>query len=112
MHAVHVAISQVHLIIRHARSLKDKRQVVSSIIQRLRNDGFSATECGSAEDPKQSYIGFSFAGKDRAFVEQKQQESRQYFLGDFQVGQSRHEIVEMSLEEGVMELSWEEEEFK
>lgn len=112
MEPLHVGISQVHLLFRYSRSLKDKRQILSSLTQKLRNEGFSVTEVGFAEDMKQGTLGFAFAGKDRAFVENKQLSTRDIFLGDFQISQFRHEIVDFSLEDGITSLSWEEEEFK
>jgi len=109
---VYVGISEVHLIFRQSRSLKDKRQILSSLIQKLRNEGFSACETEMADDPKQGVVGFSYSGKDLKYVEEKQLSTRDIFLGDFQVGRFRHELVNFGLGDDPMELSWEEEEFK
>lgn len=109
---VFVGISEVHLIFRQSRSLKDKRQILSSLIQKLRNEGFSASETDLMDDPKQGVIGFSYTGRDVGFVESKQLSTRDIFLGDFQVGRFRHELVNFGLGDDPIELSWEEEEFK
>lgn len=64
-----VGIGQVTLLLRHSRSLKDKRQVLKSIETKLRNEGFSVVECGYQEEPRKAMVGFSYSGKDPAHVE-------------------------------------------
>ena len=55
----------VRLLVRESRSLKDKRQVVRSILDRVRG-GFnvSAAEVGSHDDVKVAELGFAVAAAD------------------------------------------------
>jgi len=69
MSHLYVGIGQVVLRFRHARSLKDKRQWIKSTEQKLRNAGFSVTEAGYADNPKQGVLGFSYVGDSHARVE-------------------------------------------
>jgi len=57
-----IGVGYMFLRFRHARSLKDKRQVTRSVIQKLRNLGFSAVESDYADDAKKGTIGFAFVG--------------------------------------------------
>ena len=54
---------KVRLLIREARSLKDKRQVVRSILDRLRNEfNVSAAEVDSLDDYRTAVLGFAMVG--------------------------------------------------
>jgi hypothetical protein len=56
---------KVWLLLREARTLKDKRQVVRSILDRLRGEfNVSATEVEALDDPKSIVIGFAMVGWD------------------------------------------------
>ncbi len=61
---------EVRLLIRESRTLKDKRQVVRSILERLRN-GFnvSATEVDSHQDVKVATLAFAVVGFEIAAVQ-------------------------------------------
>jgi uncharacterized protein YlxP (DUF503 family) len=61
---------EVTLLIRESRSLKDKRQVVRSILDRVRS-GFnvSAAETDSHDDVKVATLGFSAVGFERSSVQ-------------------------------------------
>lgn len=63
--AMHVGSMLVRLFVRDSRSLKDKRQVVKSIIDRLRN-GFnvSAGEVGARDHHQMVMLGFSASGEE------------------------------------------------
>ena len=69
MHSFFVGICHVVLYLRHAQTLKDKRQFVQGIKQKLRNQGFSVTECGYSDVPKQASIGFSYSGSSHSYVQ-------------------------------------------
>jgi uncharacterized protein YlxP (DUF503 family) len=59
----------VRLLIREARSLKDKRQVVRSILERLRGQfNISAAEIDTLDDHRQATLGFAAVGPDRELV--------------------------------------------
>ena len=59
----------VRLLIRESRSLKDKRQVIRSILDRLRN-GFSvsAAEVETQDDVKLATLGFAVIAAESATV--------------------------------------------
>lgn len=59
----------VRLLIRESRTLKDKRQVVRSILDRVKS-GFnvSAAEVDDHDDAKVATLGFAAAGFDTAAV--------------------------------------------
>lgn len=80
MDSLFVGVCHVHVFVRHAGGLKDKRRIFKSIKQRLRNRGFSVTELPS-ENPKHGSIGFSFAGADHGAVQKMIEEGLQLFMG-------------------------------
>lgn len=62
-----VGVLQVELIIDDARSLKDKRRVVSSIKDRLhREHQVSVAEVASQDDMRLAVLGITMAGTDVA----------------------------------------------
>ena len=65
-----VGTLEVRLLVRESRTLKDKRQVVRSILDRIRG-GFnvSATEVDTHDDVKVATIGIAAAGFDRPAVQ-------------------------------------------
>lgn len=66
---MHVGSLQVRLRVRESRSLKDKRQVVKSIIDRLRN-GFnvSVAEVDARDQHQLVVLGVAAVGEDAAGV--------------------------------------------
>ncbi|MFL5341922.1 MAG: DUF503 domain-containing protein [Gemmataceae bacterium] len=55
----------VRLLIREARSLKDKRQVVRSILDRLRNEfNVSAAEVDALDEYRAAVLGFAIVGRE------------------------------------------------
>ena len=65
-----VGTLKVRLFVREARSLKDKRQVVRSILDRLRNQfNVSATEVESLDDHRLVVIGIAAVGPETAIVQ-------------------------------------------
>jgi len=60
---------QVRLLVREARTLKDKRQVVRSILDRMRNEfNVSAAEVDGLEDHRKVTLGFAMVGWDAGHV--------------------------------------------
>ena len=80
MDSLNVGVCQVHVFLRHARSFKDKQQIFRSLKQKLRNQGFSVTEL-ACENKKFGTLGFVYAGKDYATVENTLKEGLKLFLG-------------------------------
>ncbi len=55
---------QVRLLVREARSLKDKRQVVRSIVDRLRNDNLSVAEVDDQDGRQVVALGIALVGTE------------------------------------------------
>lgn len=66
---MHTGFLQVRLFVREARSLKDKRQVIKSIIDRLKS-GFNvaAAEVGARDEHQVAVLGVAAVGEDAASV--------------------------------------------
>ncbi len=66
---MHTGSLQIRLFVREARTLKDKRQVVRSIVDRLRN-GFNVAvaEVGARDHPQMVVLGVAAVGEDAAGV--------------------------------------------
>jgi hypothetical protein len=61
---------EVRLLIRESRTLKDKRQVVRSILDRMRGAfNVSATEVGTHDDVKVATLAFAVVGFEVAAVQ-------------------------------------------
>jgi len=64
-----VGTLHVRLLVRESRTLKDKRQVVLSILDRLRNQfNVSAAEVGHLDDVKVIELGIAAVGPETAVV--------------------------------------------
>ena len=60
---------EVRLLIRESRSLKDKRQVVRSILDRLRNEfNVSAAEVDAKDHRQLAVLGFAAVGEETSAV--------------------------------------------
>jgi uncharacterized protein YlxP (DUF503 family) len=66
---MHVGTLEIRLLIRESRSLKDKRQVVKSIMDRLRN-GFnvSVAEVDARDHLKLAVLGVAMVGEEAGQV--------------------------------------------
>lgn len=72
--AVQVGVLKVHLYVREARSLKDKRRVVKSIKDRLRNRfNVSVCELEGKDNRQQSFLGVVMAGEERTHIDSELQ---------------------------------------
>lgn len=68
---MYVGTLRVRLRIREARSLKDKRQVVRSLMDRLRNHfGAAIAEVDERDNWQLAVIGFALVGADSTAVRQ------------------------------------------
>jgi uncharacterized protein YlxP (DUF503 family) len=66
-----VGILQLRLMIRDAQSLKDKRRIVKSLRDRIRNRfNVSASEVDSLDRRQQAVLGITLATNDRVFADQ------------------------------------------
>jgi uncharacterized protein YlxP (DUF503 family) len=69
-----VGALQVRLLVRESRSLKDKRKVVRSILDRLRHEfNVSAAEVDALDDHRSAVLGFTMVGWDAANVREELQ---------------------------------------
>lgn len=69
--AVHVLALRVELRLPEARSLKDKRQVVRSLLDRARHRfGVSVAEVDSADDPRAAVLGFAVVASSAHHAEE------------------------------------------
>ncbi|VTS03716.1 Putative uncharacterized protein OS=Desulfotomaculum carboxydivorans (strain DSM 14880 / VKM B-2319 / CO-1-SRB) GN=Desca_0783 PE=4 SV=1: DUF503 [Gemmata massiliana] len=60
----------VRMLVRESRTLKDKRQVVRSVLDRMRNSfNVSATEVDTHDDVKLVTLGFAAVGFETATVQ-------------------------------------------
>ncbi len=89
-----VGVCQVSLVFRHARSLKDKRRELNRIEQKLRNEGYSVTECDFADNPKRSVVGFSTVGTEHGGVDRALEEAMRVFIGDFDLVHTDKDIFD------------------
>jgi len=91
---------RVRLLVRDSRSLKDKRQVVRGIKDKLRQDlGVCASEVDSLEDHRQAVLGFASvaneASQARQVLEQVVQRLRAHPVAEL----CGHELEVLSFDE-------------
>ena len=91
-----IGVGQITLLIRHSRSLKDKRQVLKSAITKLRNEGFSVVECGFQEDNRKAVVGFTYAGKDVRHVEELLDDAFRHFELGAEVMDTQRDVFDYS----------------
>lgn len=103
-----VGVGEVSVRLRFARSLKDKRQILSSIIKKLKNDGFSVVEADHQEEAQLGTIGFTYAGRDAGHVEQVIKKALDLFRMECEVLEKNHEVFDYGSDE--VNFDWNEEE--
>ncbi len=91
---------EVRLLVRESRSLKDKRQVVRSILERLRGQfNVSAAEVATQDDHRLCTLGFTMIGPENELVRNgllaiqnalRQHPIAEYLGGEVTLG---HEVV-------------------
>ena len=84
-----------------AQSLKDKRQVVRSLVERLRvRRQLSAAEVGAQDRVREAQVGFAVVSGDFATARRLADEARR-FIDDELIGKA--EVIATALEETVLE---------
>jgi uncharacterized protein YlxP (DUF503 family) len=84
-----------------ANSLKDKRQVVRSLVERLRvRPQLSAAEVGAQDRVREAQIGFAVVSGDFTTARRLADEARR-FIDDELIGKA--EVIATALEETVLE---------
>jgi uncharacterized protein YlxP (DUF503 family) len=94
MYPLFVGVGQVTIYLRQAQTLKDRRQIMAGIVQKLRNESFSVTDCSDGEDAKRGRIGFTYAGHDYENVKKQLEEAKNNFFGDFYVVSDNQDIFD------------------
>lgn len=95
MEKLFIGAGFVSLFVRHARSLKDKRQITQSLMQKLKNEGFSATEMGFGDNHKRAMIGFVICSHSVGAAAEQLEKAKRIFIGDFEVVHAKKEILEL-----------------
>ncbi|MBN2331914.1 MAG: DUF503 domain-containing protein [Deltaproteobacteria bacterium] len=93
---MHVGVCQVELFLPENRSLKGKRRVLKSLIQRIRNTfNVSVAETGGHDDWQRSVLALTIVSKDQAYVNRGLDKILDFIedAGTVVVGDSSLEIV-------------------
>jgi uncharacterized protein YlxP (DUF503 family) len=93
---LHVGVLRLRVHLRFAQTLKDKRQVLKSAEQRIKNMGCSVTEFGFPEDATQSFIGISYVGHEYSQVETILNKAYDLFLSETEVIREDRDIFDYS----------------
>ena len=91
-----VGVAQVSLYFRHAQSLKDKRQVLRGVIQKLKNQGFSVTESGHPDSAKQGSVAFAYVSTSANHVEKCIGDGLRLFDHGCEVLSSNYDVFDYS----------------
>lgn len=104
-----VGVAHVSLLFRQARTLKDKRQIIKSLTQKLRNLGFSVTEAGFSDEPRRGSVGFSYVASHPTLLNKAMDDGLKLFVGNFEVLQTKRDVFDYSDEEEISVVSEDEE---
>ena len=91
-------ICRMDLLIAEGHSLKEKRSVIKSILQRLQKRfSMSAAEVGQLDTLRRSEIGIAIVGNEAAYLEKKLSEAISFVERDgrVQVNRIEKEIVSL-----------------
>jgi len=89
-----IGVGQVTFLLRHSKSLKEKRNVVHGITQKLRNRGFSVTECGYRDDTRTVVLGFAYVGDEQGEIEVAFDKILPLFYNDHEIIDKKREIID------------------
>lgn len=92
-----IGILRIDLYMNGSRSLKDKRQTLKSLIQRIKSrfNNVSVAEVGSHDLWQKATIGISFVGNESRFVNSVLDRVTQFIesTGVVEMGQREFEII-------------------
>jgi uncharacterized protein YlxP (DUF503 family) len=91
-----VGVGQVSVNLRQSQTLKDKRRYLNSVEQRLKNLGFSVTQCGFSDSPKRGMVGFVLAGAQHGAVERMLAEGIRLFGAEAEITDSQTDVFDYS----------------
>lgn len=100
-----IGVGRLSLFFRQARTLKDKRNVLQGLKQKLRNEGWSVVEVGHQDEVKTAFLGFSYAAKSHHQVDSAFDKAAQLLLGNFEVVRKSKEILEFETDPSIDESS-------
>ena len=88
---------RLELELPYAGSLKDKRQILRSLKDRLRRKNVSVVEAGYQDTWQRATVEFALAATDRRAVEEKREEVRRALLNyeDMAILEWREELVKL-----------------
>jgi uncharacterized protein YlxP (DUF503 family) len=91
-----VGLLRVRLLLRESRSLKDKRGVIKSIKERLKNRfNISVAEVGGLNSRQVAELGIALVANDRKFIESSLSKALSFIRGNpfAEVSESDIEII-------------------
>ena len=69
-----IGAAELRIYLPHSRSLKDKRMVLQSVLQRSRNQcSISSAEVGMHDEQQSALLGIALAAGEAAFAEERLQ---------------------------------------
>lgn len=87
-----VGLGKMDLLVAEGHSLKEKRQVTKSIIQRLQKRfNISAAETGHLDMLRRAEIGFALVSNETAYLDRKMQEIIAFIERDGRVQEINYE---------------------
>ncbi len=89
-----VGVGQVTLLLRHAQSLKEKRNVVHGLKEKLKNRGFSVTECGYRDDARTVVLGFAYVSDEQGEIDVAFDKVLPLFYNDHEIVDKKREIID------------------
>lgn len=90
---IHTGTLVADLRLPHARSIKDRRQALRSLVQRLLNRRFAVAQVGPAELHQRAFLAISAVASTAAGLDGLLDEAeRLLFASAFEVGDLRREV--------------------
>ena len=89
--------ARLELDLPYASSLKDKRQTIRSLRDRLRKKNVSVVESGNQDFWQRATVEIAFAAVSRGAAEEKREEARRFLLNyeELMVAEWREEFVKL-----------------
>jgi uncharacterized protein YlxP (DUF503 family) len=89
------------LVLKEARSLKDRRRPLRALAQRLRNHDFAVAQVGPADLKQRIFFAVSVvSGRESKVDEMLDEAERILFAGEFEVGELRRRIQSETFHSG------------
>ncbi len=89
-----VGVGQVTLLLRQAKTLKEKRNVTHGLTQKLKNRGFTVTECGFRDDARTVVLGFAYVGDEVGEIEVAFDKILPLFFNEYEIVDKKREIID------------------